>query len=118
LGYLLSDAEHQGLLPCALLFFVLALHFAVNDHAFRSHHKASYDRYGRWILALAVLAGYVIGAGYQVAEPTIAVLWAFVAGGLILNVIKDELPEHRESALGFFVAGLAGYTALLVAVAH
>lgn len=118
LGYLLSETEHHGLLPCTLLFFALALHFTVNDHAFRSHHKASYDRYGRWVLAFAVLVGYLMGVGYQVGESTISILWAFVAGGLILNVIKDELPEDRESSVSFFVGGLAGYAAVLVLVAH
>lgn len=118
LGYLLSDAEHHGLVPCALLFFALALHFTVNDHAFRSHHKTSYDRYGRWILAFTVVAGYLIGVAYQVGEAAIALLWAFVAGGLILNVIKDELPGQHQSSLSAFLVGLGAYSALLLAVAH
>jgi hypothetical protein len=118
LGYLLREAEHHGLMACALLFFALMLHFAVNDNALRSHHKALYDRFGRWLLALAVIGGYLVGTGYMLSEASIALLWAFVAGGLILNVIKDELPQHRETSLSAFLMGLSGYAALLVVVAH
>ncbi len=118
LGYLLRETEHQGLLPCTLLFFALMLHFTVNDHALRSHHKALYDRFGRWLLAMAVIGGYLVGTGYMLHKASIAILWAFVAGGLILNVIKDELPQHRETSLGTFIIGISGYAALLVIVAH
>ncbi len=118
LGYLLREAEHHGLLPCALLFFALMLHFTVNDHALRSHHKALYDLFGRWLLALAVIGGYLVGTVYMLNEASIAILWAFVAGGLILNVIKDELPQQRETSLSAFVTGMSGYAALLVIVAH
>jgi hypothetical protein len=118
LGYLLREAEHHGLLACALLFFALMLHFTVNSHALRSHHKALYDRFGRWLLALAVVGGYLIGAVYMLNEASIAILWAFVAGGLILNVIKDELPQHRETSLSAFLMGMSGYAILLVIVAH
>jgi hypothetical protein len=106
------------MLPCALLFFALMLHFLINDHALRTHHKGLYDRFGRWLLAVSVILGYLIGASYMLSETGIAVLWAFVAGGLILNVIKDELPEHREGSLSAFLVGMSAYSALLVAVAH
>jgi hypothetical protein len=118
LGYLLREAEHQGLVPCALFFLALMLHFTVNDHALRSHHKALYDRLGRWLLALAVIGGYLVGSGYMLNEASIAFLWAFVAGGLILNVIKDELPRDGDTSLGAFVTGMGGYAVLLVTVSH
>jgi hypothetical protein len=118
LGYLLREAEHQGLLPCTLLFFALMLHFMVNDHALRVHHKALHERYGRWLLALAVVGGYLAGMAYMLEDASIAVLWAFVAGALILNVIKDELPQPRTTSLTAFLGGMAGYAALLVTVVH
>jgi thiamine pyrophosphate-dependent acetolactate synthase large subunit-like protein len=46
------------------------------------------------------------------------VISIFGDGGLILNVIKDELPQQRETSLGAFLAGMSGYAALLVMVAH
>lgn len=118
LGYLLRDAENHGLLACLLLFIALALHFTVNDHALRKHHQTMYERYGRWLLAIAVIAGYLVGTLYMVDEIAVALLWAFVAGGLILNVIKDELPAERDTSLGAFLVGISGYAVLLLLVAH
>ncbi len=44
-----------------MLFFVaMALHFVVNDHGLREHHKEAYLRTGRWVLAAAVVLGWVV----------------------------------------------------------
>ncbi len=42
-------------------------------------------------------------------------LFAVLAGAIILNVMKEELPEERESRFGAFAAGAAAYTGLLLA---
>ena len=46
----------------------------------------------------------------------LAVLFAFLAGGVILNVIKEELPEEQESLFWAFALGAALYTVLLLAL--
>ncbi len=43
-------------------------------------------------------------------------LIAFLAGGVVLNALKEELPKGRESCFAAFLSGAAGYTALLFAV--
>ena len=114
IGNLLSDAETRGVISAALLGIALALHFLVNDRSLRSHHKAPYDRLGRWILAGALMSGWAIGQVAHLHEAAVAVVWAFVAGGIILNVLKEELPEDRESCFGTFTVGGAAYAALLL----
>lgn len=44
----------------------------------------------------------------------LAVLIAFLAGGVVLNVLKEELPEERESRFWAFAIGTALYAALLL----
>lgn len=115
-GYLLVNGEERTLLGHALFGFALTLHFTVNDFGLRQHHKQAYTHVGRWILAAAVLAGwglawiYVIPVWIQVAT------LAFLAGGIVMNVLKEELPEERESRFWAFALGAAGYAALLLAV--
>lgn len=116
LGYLLRESEEHGLMACLLLFFALALHFFVNDVGLREHHKQTYDQKGRWILAGAILFGWALGQGVHLNETAIAAIWALVAGGIILNVLKEELPEEQESHFGMFVAGAAFYSLVLLAV--
>jgi zinc transporter ZupT len=94
----------------------MALHFIVNDFGLRENHKHIYDYIGRWILAAAVIVGWAIGSGTQIGETAIAVLFAFLAGGIVLNVLKEELPEERESRFWAFGLGVAVYSVLLLAL--
>ena len=43
--------------------------------------------------------------------------WAlvFLAGHVVLNVLKEELPEDRESKFSAFALGSGAYAALLLA---
>jgi hypothetical protein len=116
LGYLLRESENHGLVACLLLFVVLGLHFLVNDLGFREHHKKIYDRWGRWLLAAAILVGWIVGQVQTLNEAALSIIWAIVAGGVILNVLKEELPEHQDSEFPSFVAGAAGYSLLLLMV--
>ncbi|MBE9166156.1 hypothetical protein IQ238_00940 [Pleurocapsales cyanobacterium LEGE 06147] len=114
IGYLLLHREEPGIY--SLLFFSIAmgLHFVVNDYGLRQHHKHIYHKIGRWILAAAIIVGWVIGTRVNISEAAIAVLFAFLAGGIILNVLKEELPEERESRFWAFALGAIAYAVLLL----
>ncbi|WLR56462.1 ZIP family metal transporter [Mesobacillus subterraneus] len=114
IGYLLLDGEQETVKGLVFYFIALAVHFITSDHALREAHKEIYDRIGRWLLAGAIVIGWAIGLIWEVDESIIAVLFALLAGGVILNVMKEELPEERESNFWAFAAGLAGYTFLLM----
>jgi zinc transporter ZupT len=94
----------------------MALHFIVVDYGLRTHHKDIYNRKGRWLLALAVLIGWGIGVLTEIPEAALALLFAFLSGGIILNVLKEELPEDRESSFWAFSIGSIGYVVLLLFV--
>jgi len=115
-GYLLLHLEQPG--PLSLSFFSVAMgaHFLVNDYGLRRHHQEAYDRSGRWLLALSVLLGYGIGLITPIHELMLAVLFALLGGGVILNVIKEELPQEQESLFWAFALGAALYTALLLSL--
>ena len=115
IGYLLVHREDTSLQGLALYVLALGLHFVVNDHGLREHHKDAYHRVGRWILVLAILLGWALGALTEIPEAAVGLVIAFLAGGVVLNVLKEELPEERESRLWAFLAGAAGYTVLLQA---
>lgn len=114
IGYLLLHREVPGL--AGLFFFAVAmgLHYLVTDYGLREQHQEAYGRTGRWVLAAATLAGW--GVGYVTAVPraVIALLFAFLAGGVILNVLKEELPKERKSRFWAFAVGIVGYTILLL----
>jgi zinc transporter ZupT len=85
----------------------------VTDYGLREHHREAYRRLGRWLLAACVLIGWAVGALTEISEPAIAILLAFVGGGVILNVVKEELPAERQSRFTPFAGGAAAYAVLL-----
>lgn len=114
IGYLLTHREDTG--PGALLLFYLAMsfHFVTTDHGLREDHVGSYDRYGRWVLVASVVTGWVLGLLVTVPPMAVALLFAFLAGGVILNVLKEELPEERQSRFASFALGAAFYSAMVI----
>ena len=95
-----------------LFFLAIALEFTISDRGMHEDHKGEYDRLGRWVLAGAVVAGALTGLVTEVASTTLAVLSAFLAGFIILNVFSEELPDERDSSVGAFTAGVVVYSTL------
>lgn len=115
IGYLLVHREEPGTGSLLIYGTAMALHFVTNDFGLRDDHKARYDHVARWVLAAAVLGGWALGMMTALPELWIGLLFAFLAGGVVLNVLKEELPEERESRFLPFIAGAAGYALLLLA---
>ncbi|MBE9061197.1 hypothetical protein [cf. Phormidesmis sp. LEGE 11477] len=114
IGYLLMHREEPSLIGLWLYVIAMALHFLVNDYSLWEDHKRPYSRVGKWILAAAVICGWVIGTQTEIDEAITAVLFAFLAGGIILNILKEELPQERESRFWTFAIGAVGYSGLLL----
>lgn len=115
-GYLLLHREVMTTRALAFFAAAMALHFVVTDYGLNEDHKTPYRRVGRWLLAAAVAAGWALGAATAVPDWTIAALTAFLGGGVMLNVLKEEVPSERQSRFWAFAAGAAGYAALLLAI--
>lgn len=114
IGYLLLHREDANLRSFLAYALAMGLHFLVNDHSLRAHHGELY-RFGRWLLAAAPFVGLLLGLAVTLSDLAIGALFAFLVGGVVLNVLKEELPEQRESRFWVFAAGTAGYAALLLA---
>lgn len=112
-GYLLLRGDLGELSALVLYTAALLVHFVVNDFALSEHHKRAYERAGRWIIAVAVLVGWLVGILTEIPDRAIALIVAFIAGGIVLNVLKEELPGERRARLAPFLAGAALYTCLL-----
>lgn len=113
-GYLLQDVSDYGLQAGVLFFVPIALYFFIIDDKLRGHQQSLYDRQGRWFLVAAIICGTAIGQITELNETAISIVWSFLAGTIILNVLKRELPDERESCFGSFIAGTIFYTILLL----
>lgn len=116
IGYTLEEQAAAGALTLVLFTIAMGVHFVVNDYGLREHHKDAYTRVGRWVLAGAIVLGWAASQMVSVPEAIIVSVLAFLAGGIVLNVLKEELPERRRSRFSAFAAGAFGYAALLQVV--
>lgn len=115
-GFLLVDLEGLGYRRLALFFLAMSLWFVVNDYGLRTDHRDRYRRVGRWVLASAIAVGWGVGYGRVIAPSVVSLALAFVAGGIMLNVLKEELPKERESRFWAFALGAALYSVLLLTI--
>lgn len=115
-GYLLVRSITDHAAPIAQYAVAMALHFLGIDYTLDEAHGAPYRRTGRFILAGAALAGWGIGALTELSKPVVITLLGFVSGGVVMNSMILELPDHEQHHFGALAAGAAGYAVLLAFV--
>ncbi len=100
----------------AVLVFVLAMtmHFLINDYGMRRRFYAAYQHSGRWMLALAVVGGWLTGFMIDTGDVPFLIILAFLAGGTVIHVLSEELPEERGSNFASFFCGAALYSCVLI----
>lgn len=115
-GYSVVDKDDPEVQPLALFTFAMALHYFTNDYALSKAHGQEYGHLGKWILVFSLYAGWFVGIYYVLHPVAIALLSAFIGGGVIMNVTRHELPEGNPNSLGAFLVACLLYTAVLLSL--
>lgn len=116
IGYLLHNRAEYSTNSLMLFTIAMAFHLIVNDHGLEDHYRQAYEKRGRWILVAALVLGWLTGALTHIPEEYIGVIFSFIAGGVIMNVMKEELPQERDSNYMAFAAGVVFYSLLLLSI--
>lgn len=104
-----------------LLFTVaISAHVLLADRTMAKDHPLVFRRRFRWVGSSALIIGMVHAAAlHPVSDLNLAIATAFLGGGLLISVFRQELPDASRSRLGWFSLGLIGMTTLLLlATAH
>jgi hypothetical protein len=114
IGYYLIKGLKQE--PKSLIIFTVAfiLHLMVNDVGLRLDHQKRYDPWGSLLLALSVFAGWLLGFFVTLPTTLFALWFSWLAGGILLNTVKEELPKERKSKLLPFILGVGISTLLFI----
>jgi len=113
-SYLMVRGIGEEQIPVLPYILAMGLHFFCVDHALAEEHGARYERPGRQILAVAILAGWACAALTELSKPLVVTLLGLIAGGVIVNSMVMELPREKEGRFLPFVIGSVGYTVLLL----
>ncbi len=115
-GYAVVDKDDPEVQPLVLFTFALALHYFSNDYSLSQSHGEDYQRVGRWLLILSLFLGWLAGIWIRLSPTAIALIGAFIGGGVIMNVMRHELPEDNPNSLGAFLLAALCYTILLLGI--
>jgi hypothetical protein len=115
-GYAVVDQNNPEVRPLVLFTFAMALHYFTNDYTLSKEHSTDYRNYGKWILVLALFLGWMTGVFFMLSETAVALVSAFIGGGVIMNVIRHELPNDKPNSLNSFLFFCALYTIVLLAI--
>lgn len=114
IGYLLVDQPQQRAEALVLFALAMSLHFIGLDHTLAEFYPAVYNRILRWVLVGCTLLGWGLGMLTQLSLTTIALWYSFLAGGIIINAIRQELPEARHGRFLPFLWGGAVFVLLVL----
>ena len=116
IAYLLVHNIWNDARSLLLYSLAMAFHLLLVDHSLARERPGLYERRGRWILALAVMAGWSAGMLASIPDQWLARITGFVAGGVIMNSLVVELPEGRGGHFWFFALAAAIYSIVLIVV--
>lgn len=115
-AYAVADQNNPEVKPLALFTFALALHYFTNDYTLSKEHGQKYGIKEKWLLILSLFAGWIVGVFFVLPEAAVAVVSAFIGGGVILNVTRHELPKDNPHSLGAFLIASILYTIILLTI--
>lgn len=117
IGYMLSEQCTHGGGSGFGFALTMAAHFVGLDHFYRHLHPRLYDAGLRYALAGALYAGWIFGATSELSDPIYALLFTFLAGGIMIITAVFELPRVTSwRQYAGFCAGAIAFSALIVAV--
>jgi len=114
MAYLLVHNLEDTAESVMLYAVAIAVHFLAMDHSLRQEHGAAYQRLGRFVLAAACVLGWVVGLLIALPHAVLALLVAFISGGIIVNSLIMELPSEKDGRFLPFMAGGLAYGLILL----
>jgi hypothetical protein len=116
IGYAIAFKDDPTIQPLALFTFAMALHYFTNDYTLIKEDAIAFKDYGKWILIGSLVTGWIAGNLFIISDAAIALINAFIAGGVIMNVTRHELPAENPNSTLSFLLGSFFYTVVLLAI--
>ncbi len=115
IGYLIGEQPDHRYEPVIIFALAMAIHMAGVDHAVQKSIPRLYDRSIRYLLAGAVLAGWLLGGVTRVSDLVFAMTFSLVAGAILIVAFVYELPTvNGGKSFLYFTAGIVGFSVLLL----
>lgn len=93
----------------------MSLHFVLTDRKFSRLYPGSFRKSGRFLLIAALFSGWLCTVIFDPVNVLIAAFMvAFLAGSVLLNVFREELPAPSLTSYCWFTGGALLIIAILL----
>jgi len=116
IGYLLVEIAEEGERSLGLYAAAMGMHLLVVGHTLVDEHGRAYDRWAWWILAASVVSGWLVATNVPIPHDLISRLFAFIAGGVVMTSMHEELPDGEDGRFWWFLGGSGIYALVLLLV--
>jgi hypothetical protein len=100
--------------PAFLYILAMGLHLLSHDLIFAEEYSTAFHSWGRYVLVSAVACGFFVDAFNPQSNQYISDgLMAILAGSLLFNIFKEEVPSPKNSNFLWFFGGVLLYTVLM-----
>lgn len=113
-GYAIADQNNTEVQPLYLFTFAMALHYFMNDYSLTESHGKTYNHLAKWILVCSLFFGWLVGLKTEISASAIALVNAFISGGVIMNVTRHELSLTTANSCHTFLISALLYALVLL----
>lgn len=104
--YTMSLRALTGVTYTVLFTIAMGLHFVLTDRKFSRMYPVRFNHLGRAFLITALFTGWLLSAVFDpISVLFVALMTAFLAGSILLNVFREELPNSSLASFRWFVLG-------------
>jgi len=116
IGYAVRDKDNPEVQPLMLFTFAISLHYFAIDYSLNKAFKAQYNHIAKYLLIACLFAGWLSGFFLILPASAVALVSAFIGGGVIMNVTRHELPMDHPTSLPSFLLATGIYTLILLLI--
>lgn len=114
IGYLVAKTPPDQAAVLALFTLAMVVHSLAIGHGLLRKYGGLFDRVLRWLFMAAPVLGALVAVAAEIPYGALALLNSLFAGMLIIATIKEKIPGSADARIGPFLAGVVGYSLLLL----
>ena len=113
--YTMSLRTVSSMTATVLFTFTMALHFVLTDSKFDRFYTVRFNHAGRFFLICALFIGWLFSVIFDPVNVLVeAFMVAFLAGSVLLNVFREEMPSTGLTSYCWFSFGVLLITFILL----
>lgn len=109
----IPETLSESYLHIALITVAISLHLMHSDFELGVEHPIIFDNLGRYLLVLAIVAGYLCRFLLPENEELRDIITALLAGSIVFSVFRSELPHPEKTSIKWFTIGVISYGLVL-----